>query len=51
MSTALGMIETSGWVALIQAADAMVKSADVQLLVTSAGDLNIDQLYTDQFIV
>ena len=27
MSTALGMIETSGWVALIQAADAMVKSA------------------------
>tara|TARA_B100001029_G_C14783309_1_gene297743 strand:+ start:130 stop:426 length:297 start_codon:yes stop_codon:yes gene_type:complete len=32
MSTALGMIETSGWVALIQAADAMVKSADVQLL-------------------
>ena len=28
-----------------------VTTADVQLLVTSAGDLNIDQLYTDQFIV
>ncbi|MEE3235206.1 MAG: BMC domain-containing protein [Candidatus Latescibacterota bacterium] len=32
MSTALGMIETNGWVALIQAADAMVKTADVRLL-------------------
>ena len=32
MSTALGMIETCGWVALVQAADAMVKTADVRLL-------------------
>ena len=32
MSTALGMIETYGWVALVQAADAMVKTADVRLL-------------------
>jgi microcompartment protein CcmL/EutN len=32
MSTALGMIETNGWVALVQAADAMVKTADVSLI-------------------
>tara|TARA_B100000902_G_scaffold398169_1_gene464047 strand:+ start:589 stop:885 length:297 start_codon:yes stop_codon:yes gene_type:complete len=32
MSNALGMIETNGWVALVQVADAMVKTADVRLL-------------------
>ena len=32
MADALGMIETKGWVAIVEAADAMVKAARVQLV-------------------
>ena len=32
MNTALGLIETNGWVPMVQAADAMAKTADVQLI-------------------
>lgn len=32
MNEALGMIETKGFVAMVEAADAMVKSANVQLV-------------------
>ena len=32
MSEALGMIETRGFAAMVEAADAMVKSANVQLI-------------------
>ena len=32
MGTALGMIETRGWVAMVEAADAMVKTAAVQIV-------------------
>lgn len=32
MGTALGMVETHGWVAMVEAADAMVKTADVEIV-------------------
>ena len=32
MADALGMIETKGWVAMVEAADAMVKAARVELV-------------------
>ena len=32
MGRALGMIETRGWVAVIEAADAMVKAAEVEVV-------------------
>ena len=32
MGRALGMIETRGWVAVVEAADAMVKAAEVELV-------------------
>ena len=32
MGRALGMIETRGWVAMVEAADAMVKAADVEVV-------------------
>lgn len=32
MGDALGMIETNGWVAMVEAADAMVKTAAVELV-------------------
>ena len=32
MGRALGMIETRGWVALVEAADAMVKAAEVEVV-------------------
>jgi ethanolamine utilization protein EutM len=32
MGTALGMIETHGWVAMVEAADAMVKTAAVEIV-------------------
>ena len=32
MADALGMIETKGWVAMVEAADAMVKAARVKLI-------------------
>ncbi len=32
MNNALGLVETKGWVGAIEAADAMVKSANVQLV-------------------
>ena len=31
VNAALGMIETRGWVAMVEAADAMVKAADVEI--------------------
>ena len=32
MGRALGMIETRGWVAMVEAADAMVKAAEVEVV-------------------
>jgi ethanolamine utilization protein EutM len=32
MGAALGMVETRGWVAMVEAADAMVKTADVEII-------------------
>lgn len=32
MGRALGMIETRGWVAVVEAADAMVKAAEVEVI-------------------
>ena len=32
MGRALGMIETRGWVAIVEAADAMVKAAEVEVV-------------------
>ena len=32
MGRSLGMIETRGWVALVEAADAMVKAAEVEVV-------------------
>ncbi len=32
MGRALGMIETRGWVAVVEAADAMVKAAEVEMV-------------------
>ena len=32
MGAALGMIETHGWVAMVEAADAMIKTAAVEIL-------------------
>lgn len=32
MGEALGMIETRGWVAMVEAADAMVKTASVEII-------------------
>ena len=32
MGRALGMIETRGWVAVVEAADAMVKAAEVEIV-------------------
>ncbi len=38
--TALGMVETKGWVALVEATDAMTKAANVEIVKTNATGFN-----------